>query len=146
MRKLVLSDTERMAEIMQSSCENEYWSASEISSMLSDMTFFGYIENHGFILCRRGGNAVDICMLGVEPEFRRRYIGRQLLSSVIEFSRNNLCDIFLETAVNNFPAINLYKSAGFEVISVRKKYYKTKEGSIDAILMKLQFEPNIQQS
>lgn len=122
---------------MQKSFTDERWSESEISSMLTDETFFGYIDEHGFILCRTVCDVIDICTFCVEPEFRKRGIGGRLLASVVDYAIDNACEIFLEVAENNLPAIGLYKSAGFKEISVRKKYYKTENGLVDAILMKL---------
>ena len=137
LRNLILSDAKRAAEIMQKSFVDERWSELEISSMLTDKTFFGYMDEHGFILCRRVYETIDICTFCVEPEFQKQGIGRRLLASVIDYATNNSCEIFLEVAENNLPAFNLYKSAGFKEISVRKKYYKTENGLVNAILMKL---------
>lgn len=137
LHNLILSDAKRAAEIMQRSFRDERWSESEISSMLTDKTFFGYMDEHGFILCRKVYDVIDICTFCVEPEFQKQGRGGRLLAAVIDYAVNNSCEIFLEVAENNLPAIGLYKSAGFKEISVRKKYYKTKNDLVDAILMKL---------
>lgn len=140
LRNLILSDAKRAAEIMQKSFTDERWSESEISSMLADKTFFGYMDEYGFILCRRVYDVIDICTFCVEPKFRKQGRGGRLLASVIDYAVGNFCEIFLEVAENNLSALNLYKSAGFKEISVRKKYYKTESGLIDAILMKFRDE------
>ena len=44
--------------------------------------------------------------------------------------------ITLEVAVNNEPAISLYKKFGFEIISTRKNYYD----NVDAYLMGVKYE------
>jgi ribosomal-protein-alanine N-acetyltransferase len=43
--------------------------------------------------------------------------------------------LHLEVAETNVPAIALYHSAGWQRSGVRKAYYATPEGRIDAILM-----------
>ena len=48
----------------------------------------------------------------------------------------NSLNIFLETRVDNLPAIKLYEKHGFRRISIRKNYYKSNDGREDAIVFK----------
>jgi len=45
--------------------------------------------------------------------------------------------IYLEVRSSNHAAIHLYDKHGFNEMSVRKDYYRAKEGREDAVLMGL---------
>lgn len=74
---------------------------------------------------------VDILSIVVEPSARRKKIATNLIDYLISELDDSVETITLEVAVNNNPAISLYKKFGFEIINVRKKYYN----GIDAYLM-----------
>lgn len=74
---------------------------------------------------------VDILSIVVDPDFRRKKIGSTLIDYLISELDPNVETITLEVAVNNEPALALYRNFGFEVINVRKKYYN----GVDAYLM-----------
>lgn len=66
----------------------------------------------------------DIINIAVMPEFRRIGVAGKLLLCIIEHAkRNNISKLFLEVRVSNTPAVNLYRSFGFEKIGIRKNYY-----------------------
>ena len=137
MRSLILDDAHDLYEIRKTSFE-DLWTEKEFISMLSDESFFGFREDHGFILCRKALNSIDIITFCVDPKYRGKGIGRNLLSELIKFARENKCEIFLEVAEKNHTAQNLYISLGFKEISVRKNYYKLKNGTQNAMVMKYQ--------
>lgn len=58
-----------------------------------------------------GYNIVNLC---VDSDHRKRGIGKALLSYVIEACAGS--DLYLDVIADNFPAIGLYKSLGFEVV------------------------------
>ncbi len=135
MRNLILEDARDLAELRKTSFE-DFWSEEEFVSMLSDESFFGFREDHGFILCRNVLDCIDIVTFCVEPRHRGEGIGKNLLMEVINFAKKNQCEIFLEVAEKNYVARNLYESFGFKQISVRKNYYKFSDGIQDAVVMK----------
>ena len=69
--------------------------------------------------------------------FRNNGIASQLLEMIFAkcFIMNSL-NIYLETRVDNTPAIHLYEKHGFRRIAIRKDYYKTPNGREDAIVFK----------
>lgn len=74
---------------------------------------------------------IDIC---VALAHRNKKIGSKLLDRALEVSKNNGCgSITLEVRCDNNFAIKLYKSKGFKITNIRKKYYNN--GSIDAYVM-----------
>jgi len=73
--------------------------------------------------------------IAVAPEYRRQGIARALLTEAFrEMKHAGGDEIFLEVRQNNVPAQNLYQSFGFEVVTVRKKYYS--DNDEDALIMR----------
>ncbi len=134
MRRLILDDARDLAEIRKMSFE-DVWSEEEIASMLSDESFFGFREDHGFILCRRAFDIIDVVTFCVDPLYRGKGIGKHLLAEVMRLAQKDKCKIFLEVAEKNIVARNLYTLFGFQEISIRKNYYKFKDGVQNAVLM-----------
>src|SRR5262245_53791443 len=63
--------------------------------------------------------------LGVEPGLRRQGLARRLLDVALgRASRLGARRAFLEVRQSNWPAVHLYRSLGFEVVSVRRDYYE----------------------
>lgn len=95
--------------------------------------FLGYFYDSkliGFISYSIIYDRCEINFIGVLEEYRNNKIGSKLIKNLI--GRLNSCkNITLEVNVNNYIAIKLYKKNGFEVASIRKKYY----GNDDAYLM-----------
>lgn len=78
----------------------------------------------------------EILNIVVDKDYRDKKIASNLLDNLISELDESVEMITLEVAVNNEPAINLYKKFGFEVISTRKKYYD----NVDAYLMGVKYE------
>ncbi len=75
-----------------------------------------------------------ILTLDIEPEARRFGIGSKLMSACEERLRAAGCsEVYLETAVNNEPAIRLYRKLGYQVLDVLPEYYSSH--SLDAFRM-----------
>lgn len=71
-----------------------------------------------------GRIAGRVYTLDVRPDFRRRGIGAALLKGLEEEFRKFRCErAVLEVAVDNEPAINLYKSLGYRLTSRIRDYY-----------------------
>ncbi len=75
----------------------------------------------GFLVSRQTAPGErEILSLAVEPEMRRRGIARTLLRQEISRFPGSW---FLEVRESNTPAINLYRSMGFQEIGRRSGYY-----------------------
>lgn len=72
---------------------------------------------------------IEIDYITVDEKYRKQGIGSKLLEYLIE--NNDVKNITLEVNENNIAAINLYSKYGFEVVAIRKNYYKSE----DALLM-----------
>ena len=135
--KLTVEDSEILAQIYNESFPDS-WSVETFRKMLSDDFGFGFkfTENSqicGFILCRILFDEIEIITFAVRAPYRRKGIGHQLLHELTLYAKQHNASIFLEVAADNIAAQSLYKSEGYQKISVRKGYYN----GTDAIVMKL---------
>lgn len=89
----------------------------------------------GFILARSVEDTADILSIAVHPDYRTWGAGFTLLSSYLSACPPSITRCLLEVAIDNQPAIRLYTKAGFHTIAIRKNYYKTPHGLIDALIM-----------
>lgn len=89
----------------------------------------------GYIMCRveygfshfsrklvKRGHIISIAVI---PRERRKGIGGKLMIKAMEAMKNHysVSEYFLEVRVSNFPAINLYKKLGFQIVRVIPNYY-----------------------
>ena len=76
-----------------------------------------------------------ITSVAVHPEFRRKGIAKELVSSLMEMSYGEGVKTYtLEVRISNKEAISLYKRLNFKECGIRRKYYE--DNSEDAIIMK----------
>lgn len=137
-RKMSESDCETVWEL-QKKCFSRAWSLESIWEMF---TMAGYVSliacENGSIIGYIGIKAVldeaDITNVAVHPRWRRRGIGRELLTALLkEAAQKGVHRIFLEVRVSNEAARALYEQAGFQTIDIRKNYYD--EPREDACIM-----------
>lgn len=75
----------------------------------------------------------DIHTLTVQPEYRRRGIGKAMLTALETWAeRRGAKQLMLEMRVGNTEAQPLYEQFGYAVISLRKNYYGA---GVDALVM-----------
>lgn len=70
-----------------------------------------------------------IATFGISNDFQGQGWGRYLLKSILELTDKSSRAI-LEVRESNKRAITLYKSVGFSVINIRKKYYRDGENAL----------------
>ena len=73
---------------------------------------------------------VELLIIAVSPEVRRRGVGAALLEHVLALA--GAARVMLEVRANNVPAQALYESAGFVRDGLRPRYYND---GVDAVLM-----------
>lgn len=65
----------------------------------------------------------EIHTIGVDPAYQRHGIGRAMMTRLLdEVGPDGV--VYLEVRTDNEPALELYRSLGFETIGVRKRYYR----------------------
>lgn len=82
------------------------------------------------------GNMGHVISLAVRPSWRRRGIGKLLLTSLLRyFGEHNVSRVYLEVRRSNSAAVSLYRRCGFKEAGVVTNYYPDGE---DAIVMVLE--------
>lgn len=82
-----------------------------------------------------GGDVADVMTMAVAPEAQGRGLGRAVLEELVARARADSAEhLMLEVRADNAPARKLYDSNGFEVLTVRRRYYQP--GDVDALVMR----------
>ena len=151
----------RYAEVIStaySKCFENPWSTKGVYSLLRSPTVFGLIAHMvndnpersevltttaadikrsdfiGFVLYSLASDQCEILTICVMPEWRRECLATILMQNVIKRVKNiGIKEIFLEVAENNEAARTLYVKQGFKVFGKRDRYYRQKEGRVDAL-------------
>lgn len=125
------------------SCFEEAWSRSDLAHLLAMPGGFGLIgrlhegglagfdamRGVGFALCRVVGDESELLSIGVGPAYRRRGVAGHLLRASMERAYAvGARQMFLEVAVDNLPAQQLYLEHGFERVGTRPDYYHRQNG------------------
>jgi ribosomal-protein-alanine N-acetyltransferase len=81
------------------------------------------------------GELADLMTLATTSAARGTGLGRRLLDDLVgRAGSRGARALMLEVRADNEPAKRLYESSGFEVISVRRRYYQP--GGVDALVMR----------
>ena len=124
-------DLEWVAAILAESPEATPWEVEEFL----DFDFRVAAEDgrvSGFLVARTvAPGERELLNLAVGRMNRRRGVGRALVKALLEDSAGA---VFLEVRESNRGAIDLYKSMGFQEVSIRRKYYEAPPEA--AIVMK----------
>ncbi|MBQ1435325.1 MAG: ribosomal protein S18-alanine N-acetyltransferase [Clostridia bacterium] len=92
-------------------------------------------EAAGFVGASLIADTADITNVAVLPAFRRRGMGRALVSAMTErLSLAGASEVLLEVRRGSDAARELYRGAGFLEISVRRAYYR--DPVEDAVIMR----------
>ena len=130
------SDTVRCAELEAQLFDgDDPWPARAFLEELA-------VTHNRYVAARIGGTVVgyagiarlgarapfeyEVHTIGVDPAYQGAGIGRALLAELLGFASTPgmAGDTFLEVRTDNPVAIALYKSVGFAVMGVRKRYYR----------------------
>lgn len=144
LRKAMPADIPVIVGLIEAS-SYEPWSIDLVTQVIADPTSWGCLafagghEPAGTALARAAGGEAEILNLVVAPTRRRQRIGTVLLEEVIRTMRQQgIATLFLEVAIDNVAARNLYARAGFETVGRRADYYvHGADIRIDALIMRL---------
>jgi len=124
------------------------WREDEFEDLLEGEGIYGFLaadgeEPLGVILCRVAADEVEVLTVGVVPAARQRGVAKALIAASLGVARARAAaQAFLEVAVDNDPAIALYRRLGFQQAGKRLYYYDRGEaGRMDAIVMRLDLTP-----
>lgn len=129
LREMTMDDIPAVEQIEQT-CFSNAWSEKLLSDMLesewdeawvladADDTVIGY-ANFRFL-----AGEGELMRIAVLPEYRGRGESRKLMDRLeMSAEEKEAPDLTLEVRAGNTPAVNLYKSYGFQAEAVRKNYY-----------------------
>lgn len=96
-----------------------------------------------FGLALAAGADAELLTIATDPAHRHVGWGRRVFQALDSQALNRgLARWVLEVARDNLNAIGLYKSVGFVEIGVRKAYYRTPYGRVDALVMSRRVGPS----
>lgn len=136
-------DLGRLARLHRS-CFEEAWSRSDLAHLLAMPGGLGLVariydggivgldglRGVGFAICRVVCDESELLTIGVAPQHRRRGVGAALLRAGMERClRLGARNMFLEVAVDNLGAQQLYEEHGFERVGLRPDYYQRANGA-----------------
>lgn len=141
-KTLVASDVSWLATLHRQCFENERrWNEDLLLSSLQNPATIGFAALSdnlpaGFILCSYAADEAEILTLCIAPPMQRRGLAQFLIQeSLRTLHEKKIKKIFLEVAVDNIPAIELYKKMNFKTAGLRKNYYMRANVTLDALIM-----------
>ena len=88
----------------------------------------------GYVIYWHGKEQVQISNIAVHPDYRRKGVGEAVLREIMaRVKGQGVKFIILEVRPSNLAALNLYKKLGFEILGLRKDYYRNPRE--DALVM-----------
>jgi len=143
LRDVEWTDLAHLAMLEQQLFADDAWSEATWWSELAGRPRRDYVvatTPHGTIAGYAGldvaGDVADVMTIATSPGHQGRGTGRVLLDELVRRATLRGVDaVLLEVRSDNDAARRLYDRAGFEVISVRRRYYQP--GNVDALVMRL---------
>jgi ribosomal-protein-alanine acetyltransferase len=123
------------------------WTPQDFATWLARPEGFAMVaiserETVAFGLALEAGADAELLTIATDPQLRHGGWGRQIFRGLDEEAHaRGLERWILEVARNNVAAQGLYRSHGFVEIGVRKAYYQTSDGRVDAIVMSRKVGP-----
>jgi [ribosomal protein S18]-alanine N-acetyltransferase len=117
------------------------WTQADFTTWLSRSEAMAIVvaderEPVAFGLALQAGDDAELLTIATDPARRGQGMGRRVFRALDELAgQRTLNRWILEVARNNLPALGLYRSEGFVEIGMRKLYYQTREGRVDALVM-----------
>lgn len=145
-RAAVAADAAALARLHGASFR-EGWTCADFTTWLARNEAICVVaeeagEVAAFGLALASGSDGELLTIATAPALRGRGLGRRIMQGLhAEARARGLERWILEVACNNLPAFGLYSSEGFVEIGVRKAYYPSESGRIDALVMSRPVSP-----
>lgn len=116
--------------------DEEKYSRNMIADALYDESYIILVASIdddiiGYIMVSYVVDEAELQKICVSHDNQRSGVGYQLLSNVQNLlSDRGIKTLYLEVRKDNTKAINFYEKNGFEIVSIREKYY----GDVDAVI------------
>ena len=127
-REMKIGDVPEIAKL-ETICFSDPWSEKSIASELENrLSYWLVVEQDGVIVGYVGSQSVldsaDMMNIAVAPAYRRKGIGRLLITALIDhLLQKKIHFLLLEVRISNISAISPYKSMVFEQVGRRPRYY-----------------------
>jgi ribosomal-protein-alanine N-acetyltransferase len=130
---------------VEGQCFGVSWSVQEVERLLSNPAVGAWIVRQSrldvaMICFQMTEDEAEIYRIGVLPGRRGKGFGRRLMVEYLSEAKRRGCKrVFLEVREGNIPAVELYRSLGFQVSARRKNYYAGPPE--DGLVMELRVAP-----
>ena len=123
---------------------DQAWEETALAGLLALPGAFGLIAcggkafetPAGFVLVRVAGDEGEILTLGVDPAWRRSGVATALMQHAMhQVGGAGAVTLFLEVAVSNLAARDLYARLGFAKVGERIDYYAHPQGERETALI-----------
>ena len=132
-----------VAAIEKECCGRDAWSEKSVSGELTNALALWLVAVEGECVAGYVGsqtvcNETDMMNVAVTADFRRRGIGEQLVTALVEELKaiDSHC-LTLEVRASNTPAQAMYEKLGFAEIGRRPRYYQNPKE--DALILRKDF-------
>lgn len=126
-RPMLSTDVEKVAQI-EAKLQINPWTATQFLSSLAAAhwawvaTFEDEVVAYAVLMST--GTECELLLIGVAAKHQRQGIAQQLLSYAEQHARAQGCaKVHLEVRESNSVALELYQSAGYDLVGLRKNYY-----------------------
>lgn len=127
-RKAVYKDLRKIHKL-ERICFKRGFQRIQIESLLLNPNALSFVYMNkrkiiGSLILYIDGYGAKVLTIAVHPTYRRGGIGKRLMHQAEGVAKSmRMSRITLEVSTNNIPAINLYKSLGFQFEGVIENYY-----------------------
>lgn len=141
-QKALLDDVEQIAELEKLCFGEEGFSKKQISYLIRKakgevviVKISGEIVANLILLFKKGSHHLRMYSLAVSPVMRGKGLAKEMIYySEKKAKQIGLNKLSLEVSEKNQAAIQLYQTAGFQIIQTKKDYYK--DGSSALVMRK----------
>jgi ribosomal-protein-alanine N-acetyltransferase len=142
-RDLRWTDIDAVVSLERELFPDDAWSPASLWSELAARPRRCYVVTEddegavaGYAGVDLGGEVADVMTMAVARRAQGSGLGRRLLEELVARAEaDHAAYLMLEVRADNQPARKLYESRGFDLLSVRRRYYQP--GDVDAHVMRL---------
>ena len=127
--KMAQCHVPQIAEL-EKNCFNDPWSENSIASEVDNRLSHWLVALEGEKVVGYVGSQTvlgetDMMNIAIHPDYRKLGIATELINSLIQILKDrNSHSLMLEVRESNEAAKNLYSKMGFELVGIRKNYYR----------------------
>jgi ribosomal-protein-alanine N-acetyltransferase len=143
LRRLHWSDVEDVFALETELFPDDAWTPASLWAELAARPRRSYVvaeDDEGVVVgyagVDLGGEVADVMTMAVASGAQGGGLGRRLVEELVaQAEADHAAYLMLEVRADNEPARKLYESRGFELLTVRRRYYQP--GDVDAHVMRL---------